>query len=106
VKPSTPNNSHIHSALNARSAYYSTRGYPKAEYFLRDTRELYLRAFKNHFSIEASAEYLRKRLMRRPGFNASDAFTAVDTDKNGYLTRDEFKKMLREYGFYATETEV
>jgi hypothetical protein len=92
--------------LNARSGYYSQRGYPKGEYFLRDTRELYLRAFKTHFTNEANAEYLRKRLMRRPGFNASDAFTACDVDKNGYITREEFRKMLKDYGFYAIDSEL
>lgn len=44
--------------------------------------------------------------MRRPFFSAHDAFTAVDADKNGYITRDEFKSLLREYGFYATDSEV
>jgi Ca2+-binding EF-hand superfamily protein len=59
-----------------------------------------------HFSVEESAELVRKRLFRRPGFSAHDAFTAVDLDKNGYITRDEFKKVLREYGFYALESEL
>ena len=49
---------------------------------------------------------MRKRLFRRPGFNAYDAFAACDADKNGYITRDEFKSLLREYGFYATDTEL
>ena len=56
--------------------------------------------------MEASAENLRRRLLRRPGFSASDAFTAVDADRNGYITRDEFRGILREYGFFATETEI
>jgi Ca2+-binding EF-hand superfamily protein len=99
--------SFVHSSsLNARVSYYSTRGYPKAEYFTRDTRDLYLRTFRTHFSVEASAESLRRRLLRRPGFNAHDAFTAVDVDKNGYITRDEFKKIFRDWGFFATESEV
>ena len=94
------------SALNSRKANYLPLGYPRTEYFSRDTRDLYLRTLKLHFSLEASAEFVRKRLFRRPGFNASDAFAACDFDKNGYITRDEFKTLLREYGFYATETEV
>jgi Ca2+-binding EF-hand superfamily protein len=65
-----------------------------------------LRTFKVHFSVEESAELLRKRLGRRPNFNVHDAFTTVDVDKNGYITRDEFKSILREYGFYATDEEV
>jgi Ca2+-binding EF-hand superfamily protein len=97
----------IHSStVKSRSAYYMTRGYPRNEYFARDTREQLLKTFKVHFSVESSAEYLRKRLLRRPGFNISDAFQAVDVDNNGYLTRDEFKKLLRDHRFYATEEEV
>jgi Ca2+-binding EF-hand superfamily protein len=94
------------STLNARKGYYSQLGYPKNEYFTRDTRDLFARTFKTHFSVETSYEYLRKRLFRRPGFNASDAFSACDYDKNGYITRDEFKTILRDYGFYATDTEL
>ena len=67
---------------------------------------MYLKTFKTHFSAEANAEYLRKRLLRRPGFNASDAFSACDSDRNGFITRDELKSLLREYGFYATDTEL
>jgi Ca2+-binding EF-hand superfamily protein len=65
-----------------------------------------LKTFKVHFSVEESAELLRKRLARRPRFNCHDAFMACDNDKNGYITRDEFKGILREYGFYATDNEV
>jgi Ca2+-binding EF-hand superfamily protein len=59
-----------------------------------------------HFSVESSAENLRRRLLRRPGFNASDAFAAVDSDRNGFITRDEFKSILRQYGFFPTEVEL
>lgn len=49
---------------------------------------------------------MRKRLRRRPYFNVHDAFTACDADKNGFITRVEFKDILKEYGFYATDDEV
>ena len=81
-------------------------GYPRSEYFLRETRELYLRTLKTHFSVETSAEFLRKRLLRRPGFNASDAFSACDYDKNGYITSNEFRSIFKEYGLYVTAEEV
>lgn len=102
----TPKSSAHSITLNSRGAYYLHHSYPKHEYFTRDTRELFLRTFKVHFSVEESAELLRKRLGRRPYFSAHDAFTAVDTDRNGYLTRDEFKNILRDNGFYATDSEV
>jgi Ca2+-binding EF-hand superfamily protein len=102
----TPKSSSQALALTSRSAYYLHQGYPKNEYFTRETRDLFLRTFKVHFNVEESAELLRKRLLRRPGFSAHDAFNACDADKNGYITRDEFKKILREYGFYALDSEL
>jgi Ca2+-binding EF-hand superfamily protein len=102
----TPKSSSHAIMLNSRSAYYIHHSYPKNEYFTRETRDIFLRTFKVHFSVEESAELLRKRLARRPYFNAHDAFTACDNDRNGYITRDEFKNILKENGFYATDTEV
>jgi len=49
---------------------------------------------------------LRKRLGRRPSFSPHDAFSAVDYDKNGFITRGEFKEVLKEYGFFASENEI
>lgn len=102
----TPKAGHHAATLSSRKAYYLHQGYPKHEYFTRDTREQFLRTFKVHFSVEESAELLRQRLNRRPHFNVHDAFTAIDVDKNGYITREEFKGILKEYGFYATDSEL
>jgi hypothetical protein len=79
---------------------------PRVDYFSSYTRELLWKTLRVHFNVEASAENLRRRLLRRPGFSASDAFAAVDSDRNGFITRDEFRGILREYGFYQTETEI
>lgn len=64
--------------LKLRQSYYIGLRYLKHEYFTRDTRDLFLRTFKTHFSVENSAEFVRRRLFRRPGFSASDAFSACD----------------------------
>ena len=102
----TPKASHHASSLTSRSAYYIHRQMDKRDFFSRDTRDAILRTFRVHFSVEESAELLRKRLARRPFFNCTDAFNACDADKNGFITRDEFKEILKEYGFYATESEI
>jgi Ca2+-binding EF-hand superfamily protein len=102
----TPKNPTHSSILNSRKAYYLHHSYPKSEFFTRDTRDLILKTFKVHFSVEESAELLRKRLNRRPNFNVHDAFSACDQDRNGYITREEFKGILKEYGFYALDTEL
>ena len=93
-------------SLQLRRAHYSILRAPRVEYFSSYTRELLWKTLRVHFSVEASAENLRRRLLRRPGFSASDAFAAVDQDRNGFITRDEFRSILREYGFYQTETEI
>lgn len=56
--------------------------------------------------VEESGELLRKRLSRRPDFNVHDAFSTLDRDANGYLSRAEFSHLLAESGFYATEAEI
>ena len=35
-----------------------------------------------------------------------DAFAAVDQDRNGFITKLEFKAILNEYGFYCTDQEL
>lgn len=75
----TPKSSPHALSLNSRSAYYlHNPSIHKYDYFTRETRDLFFRTFKTHFAVEESAELLRKRLARRPYFNAHDAFTAVD----------------------------
>jgi len=102
----TPKSAYHASMLTSRHAYYLHKHYDKRDYFDYETRNLILRTFKVHFSVEDAAELLRKRLGRRPGFNVHEAFGAVDIDKNGYITRDEFREILKEYGFYATTEEI
>jgi Ca2+-binding EF-hand superfamily protein len=101
-----PKSASIATTLQLRRAHYSILRAPRSEYFSSYTRELFFKTLRVHFSVESSAENLRRRLLRRPGFNASDAFAAVDTDRKGYITRDEFRRILREYAFFPTETEV
>jgi Ca2+-binding EF-hand superfamily protein len=101
-----PKNASYATSLQLRRAHYSLLRAPRSEYFSSYTRELFFKTIRIHFSVESSAENIRRRLLARPGFNPSDAFTAVDSDRNGFITRDEFKGILREYGFFPTETEL
>lgn len=49
---------------------------------------------------------MRKRLNRRPNFNAHEAFTVIDWRKNGYITKEEFRSMLAENQVYVTDLEM
>jgi len=71
-----------------------------------ETRNMFLSTFRTHFTIEESAELLRKRLSRRPNFNVHDVFLAIDYDSTGYLTRSELRKTLSENGINASEHEL
>jgi len=101
-----PKSASLATTLQLRRAHYSILRVPRHEYFSSYTRELFFKTLRVHFSVEASAENLRRRLLRIPGFSASDAFAAVDSDRNGFITRDEFRAILRQYGFFNTETEI
>ena len=93
-------------ALQKRPAYHLQHGYCRTHYFLRETRDLFLNTFRTHFAVEEAAELLRKRLSRRPNFSVHDAFQTVDKDGNGYLTRNEFGRILAESGIYASSEEL
>ena len=62
-----------------------------------------MRAFKIIVTMEENAEMARKRLAKRPYFNVHEAFAAIDSDRSGFITRDKFKQILKEYLFYPTE---
>ena len=55
-----------------------------------------------HLESEGVAESLRQRLSRRAYFSLHDAFQAVDRDRNGFITLDEFQGILQEHGLYVT----
>jgi Ca2+-binding EF-hand superfamily protein len=55
---------------------------------------MFLRLMRQHFTIEESSELLRKRLSRRPNFNVHSAFSHIDRDNNGYLTSEDFRRLL------------
>jgi hypothetical protein len=55
--------------LNKREAYHLHRGYAKPMYFCTQTRDIYFKTMRLHFTVEESNELLRKRLSKRPNFS-------------------------------------
>ena len=92
--------------LSLRKAFYLHNNCDRLDYFTPETRDLYMKTFKLYFQVEESVELLRKRLAKRPHFSVHDAFAAVDQDRNGFITKPEFKAILNEYGFYCTDIEL
>lgn len=88
--------------LNKRQAFHLQNGYSRLNYFAKETREFFLKAFRTHFSVEEAAELLRKRLGRRPNFSVHDAFCVIDQTNNGYLTTDNIQKIFAEHRIYTS----
>ena len=67
---------------------------------------MFLCTIRTHLTVEENAEMLRKRLSRRPDFNVHEAFQMIDRDSNGYITRNELRRVLGENGVYASENDL
>lgn len=39
-------------------------------------------------------------------FSLHDAFEAIDKDENGFITIDEFKEILNDYGFFVNQIDL
>lgn len=61
---------------------------------------------RKHLRCEGQAESIRLRLIRSPLFSVSEAFEAIDSNNNGYLTKQEFASLLEEHEFFATNKEL
>lgn len=102
----TPQDTLSAQILTKRPANYLQMGFNRINFFARDTRELLMRAFRTHFSIEETAELLRKRLSRRPQFSVHDAFTTLDGTDSGYLTANDLQRLLLEHRVFMTAKEL
>ncbi len=45
-------------------------------------------------------------MANRPGFTVTDAFDAVDSNMKGYISRDDFRRLLEDYGVFANYRDV
>ena len=90
----TPSDEYAAQTMQRRPAYHIQHGYCRTHFFTIETRNMFLATMRTHFTVEESAELLRKRLARRPEFNVHEAFLAIDRDSNGFLTRTELRRML------------
>lgn len=83
--------------LNRRDAYHVHKGFSRSMYFRKETRDHYMRVIRLHMSIEESAELLRKKLQKRPGFSLHSAFSHLDVHQQGYLTEQDFMRLMHEH---------
>jgi len=71
-----------------------------------ETRKAIQRFFNMLLQNEEITENIRQKLSRRPLFDVYDAFKALDKNRNGYITLNEFKEMLLDHGVYTSPTEL
>jgi Ca2+-binding EF-hand superfamily protein len=99
----TPTDKIYADLLNNRRS--SGARYPE-DAFSFSTRLEFANCLRKMLRNEGFAEDLRQSIQRRPLFRVSEAFEAIDVDNNGFLTKQEFGKLLEEHRFYATNKEL
>jgi Ca2+-binding EF-hand superfamily protein len=55
---------------------------------------------------ESLAERVRQKLSRMPEFSLYQAFMAVDKDRNGFITIDEFQRILNSHNIFASSKDL
>ena len=91
--------------LRNRPSIYA-KGTERLRVFTRETQNLFFDTLRLILNSESLAERVRQRLNRMPQFNLHSAFQAVDKDRNGFITIDEFQSILTEYGIFVTSKDL
>jgi Ca2+-binding EF-hand superfamily protein len=87
---------------NAVNAPYDAR----LRVFTRETLEQFLATLRLILDAENLAERVRQRLSRMPDFSLHSAFVAVDRNRNGFITIEEFQNVLQSHGIFATSKDL
>ena len=78
----------------------------RMQVFSRDTQALFFDTLRLILDAESLAERVRQRLSRMPKFNLHQAFIAVDNNRNGFITIDEFQGILCSHGIFANSKDL
>ena len=74
--------------------------------FTIETESCIQRLLSLHVEAEEMAESLRQRLARSRSFNTYDAFKDVDSNRSGFVTKDEFESLLRHHNVPITRKDL
>ena len=53
-----------------------------------------------------ASESIRQRLARRPGFSINHAFDAIELRDKGFITVDDFRNILLDWGIFASYSDA
>ena len=71
-------------------------------YFSAETRALLRQAFKVHFESELKTEKIRQSLL----INIHEVFKFLDSNLDGYISRDELEQRFEENSYYLSEQDI
>ena len=74
--------------------------------FSSETLKTFLEMFRLMLDAESLAERVRQKLSRMPDFSLYQAFMAVDKDRNGFITIDEFQRILNSHNIFASSKDL
>lgn len=81
-------------------------GLDRLKVFARDTLAVVVSVFRALFDAEIVAEQQRQKIRRLPGFNLYQVYSAIDKDKNGFVTINEFQKFLENFGVMTSPRDL
>lgn len=93
----TPKQEEYSKLIRNRPAF-NIPGIDRRKLFARDTLNVFLNTFRLVLDAEITAERIRQRISNLPGFSLYQAFIALDKDKNGFITMNEFQSVLQSQG--------
>ena len=92
--------------ITDRAEYYSRRSSNGATYFNTDTRYEMQALWGVILRAERNMENYRRALNARPYINYRDIFEYCARQRTGIIMSSDWRDVLAENGFYATEREL
>lgn len=97
---------YAHNVNQRKPKYIHVKEVPRKYYFADETRDKFFQLFKTHFLTEEKIELAKKRIARSHTFTIHDAFSCVDTYKQGHLNRDDLLRLMQKNGLHPSESEM
>ncbi|EGR34240.1 hypothetical protein IMG5_019570, partial [Ichthyophthirius multifiliis] len=74
--------------------------------FQVETAVCFKKLINRLFQGEVEGEYIRQKLKKRQFFSIHEAFQTLDYQDNGFITIDDLKNILYEYGIFVSQNDL